>query len=72
MKWKIGGEGKGHLSSTYCILSALYIITINITTNTTESVIILPFFFLFDEKISNTELEMGGVPFGFCNLKKES
>lgn len=71
MKWKIGGEGKGRLSDTCCIPGALYIITINITTNTTESVILL-FFFLFDEKSSDTELEMGGVPFGFCNLKKES
>lgn len=39
MKWKIGGEGKGHLSNTYCIPGALYIITINILSNITESVL---------------------------------
>ena len=39
MKWKIGGEGKGYLSNSYCIACALYVITVNMPNNTTQSVI---------------------------------
>lgn len=59
MKQKIGGDGRGHLANIYCIPSALYIITINILTNTTESAILLFF-----------RLEKGGVPFWLLQSTK--
>lgn len=39
MKWKIGGEGKGYFSNTYCIPWALYVITINMPNDTTQGVL---------------------------------
>lgn len=69
MKWKIGGERKGHLSNTYCVPCALYIIMIN-TRQYYANVIIL--FFLMKKKKKRNKEQWVLAYFGFYVLNKES
>lgn len=57
-------KGRDIYQTLYCILGALYVITIKIPNSSTQSVIIL-LIFLDGKKQRHRELEMGGVPFWF-------